>query len=182
MHTFQGGERDVMVFSLVAGQGMRDGSIRWVDRQLHMWNVAITRARTHLIVIGDAELWQQRGGVGAALLAAARAADGDGIGGDDGREPGELRKRLYRSLSAEHPGATAELGGTLRGHPADALVRTDSDTTTAVLLDHGPDQGADPAQHLRLMLRRRELLVGGDGQDTAVRIPAWRLYDGDASG
>ncbi|MGH3373431.1 MAG: caspase, EACC1-associated type [Actinoallomurus sp.] len=172
VHTFQGGERDIMVFSLVAGQGMRDGSIRWVDRQLTMWNVAITRARSHLIVVGDADLWHRRGGVGAALWAAANTADGE-ILDENGSESSELVKRLYRSLSAGASAGAVELGGTVNGHRANALVRVDGGTT-AVLLDPGPDEGTDEARHLRLMLRRRELL---DGQDTAVRVPAWKLYD-----
>jgi hypothetical protein len=181
VHTFQGGQRDVMIFSLVAGAGMRHGSISWVDRQLNMWNVAITRARSHLIVVGDPDLWHGRGGVGAALLAAARKAHKDGTD-DGGSESGELRKRLYRSLSAQYPGATVELSGTVNGHAVDALVRTDVGTTTAVLLDPAPDEGADAARHLRLMLRRRELLDGGDCEGTTVRVPAWRLYDDDVSG
>lgn len=172
VHSFQGGERD-MIFSLVAGQGMRDRSIRWVDRQLNMWNVAITRARSHLIVVGDSELWRGRGGVGAALWAAANTAGGNVVG-KDGGEPRELVKRLYRSLSTGNPGGGVELGGTVNGHPTDALVRQD-DGTTAVLLDPGPGEGTDEVRHLRLMLRRRELL---DGRNAAVRIPAWRLYDG----
>ncbi|MFG2885322.1 hypothetical protein ACGFYV_24025 [Streptomyces sp. NPDC048297] len=35
-----------MVFSLVAGEGMHDSAIGWVHRQLNLWNVAITRARS----------------------------------------------------------------------------------------------------------------------------------------
>ncbi|MCM2429338.1 AAA domain-containing protein [Streptomyces sp. RKAG337] len=169
VHTFQGGERDVMVFSLVAGDGMSPGAISWVDRQLNLWNVAITRARSHLIVVGDAKLWQRRGGVGAALVHAANATD-SGLGA---AEPDELLKRLYKAQSGR-PGATVQLGVAVNGHPADAIVRTDGGTT-AVLLDRGPDEDADEARHLRLMLRRRGLL-------DAERVPAWQLYDEQPSG
>jgi hypothetical protein len=174
VHTFQGGERDVMVFSLVAGHGMGDRSIRWVDRQLNMWNVAITRARSHLIVIGDSALWHRRGGVGAALWAAASAVDGNGLNEDE-QKSSELLKRIFRSLSAGASGGAVELGGAINGHPVDALVRRD-DRATAILLDPGPDEDADEARHLRLMLLRRKLL---DGQDVAVRVPAWKLYDSE---
>jgi hypothetical protein len=174
VHTFQGGERDVMVFSLVASDGMSDRSIRWVDRQLNMWNVAITRARSHLIVVGDSALWHRRGGVGAALWAAANAANGNGLNEDE-QKSSELLKRLFRSLSAEAAGGVVELGGTINGHPVDALVRCD-DRATAILLDPGPDEDADEARHLRLMLFRRDLL---DSHDTAVRVPAWKLYDSE---
>jgi hypothetical protein len=167
VHTFQGGERDVMILSLVAGQGMHPGAVGWVDRQLNLWNVAITRARSHLIVVGDAELWRRRGGVGAELVRAAGTTEpATGDGGDVVND--EMLKRLYKSLS-DRPGTSVELGRTAGGHPVDAIARTDG-KDSAVLLDRGPVDGADEAQHLRLMLRRRELL-------DAVRIPAWQLYD-----
>jgi hypothetical protein len=173
VHTFQGGERDVMVFSLVAGQGMSSGAISWVNRQLNLWNVAITRARSHLIVVGDADLWRQRGGIVAATLldAAAGTAPHTGPGGTD-----ELQQRLYQALSRQ-PGTAVALGEQVNGHPADALVRGADGTTTAVLLDRGPDDGADEARHLRLMLHRRRLLDGGAQGHAAVRYPAWRLHD-----
>ncbi|QYN40172.1 caspase family protein [Pseudonocardia sp. DSM 110487] len=173
VHTFQGGERDVMVFSLVAGTGMHKGAISWVDRQLNLWNVAITRARTHLIVVGDAGLWRARGGVAATLLEAA----GGGGGSQAPQANGDgLLQRLYQTLSWQ-PGHTVALGEQVNGHPADAVVRNADGATLAVLLDRAPNQGTDAARHLRLMLRRRELLDGGDHGSAALRYPAWRLFD-----
>lgn len=66
----------------------------------------------------------------------------------------------------------------VNGHPADALVRTsDGPAPSAALLDPGPDDDSDAARHLRLMLQRRKLLDGGEPGGTAMRYPAWRLYD-----
>ncbi|SOB89032.1 caspase, EACC1-associated type [Streptomyces sp. 1331.2] len=172
VHTFQGGERDVVVFSLVAGGGMHPGAVSWVDRQINLWNVAITRARSHLIVVGNADLWQQRGGVGTALFRAATAASPPGPSEHDGH--GELIKRLYTRLSAP-PGATVELDAVVNGHRADAVVRNGQDRI-AVLLDPGHDDADDAARHLRLMLRRRQLL-DVEGGRAAERVPAWRLFD-----
>ncbi|KAB2339666.1 caspase, EACC1-associated type [Actinomadura rudentiformis] len=181
VHTFQGGERDVMIFSLVAGDGMRAGSIRWVEQQLNLWNVAITRARSHLIMVGDATLWHGRGGIAADLLQAANAADK--LGGmpetTDGRQ--ELSDRLFKALSSRNPDSTVELGGTVNGHRLDALVRRPQHNT-AILLDPGPPQDGAADRHLRLMLRRRDLLNGTDAAQTAERLPAWRLYEGLSRG
>ncbi|MEU1656122.1 AAA domain-containing protein [Streptomyces griseofuscus] len=175
VHTFQGGERDVMVFTLVAGDGMHPGAVEWVGGQLNLWNVAVTRARSHLIVVGDKERWRKRGGVGAALL---EIAERDGVPPRDSSEDA-LLKRLYQVLSRE-AGATVTLDETVHGHPADALVRGVGDTAPrAVLLDRGVTEGADAARHLRLMLHRRNLLGGGDGEAEAARWPAWRLYETD---
>ncbi|WP_406154142.1 AAA domain-containing protein [Streptomyces sp. NBC_01023] len=173
VHTFQGGERDVMVFSLVAGEGMHPGAVEWVGGQLNLWNVAITRARSHLIVVGDMELWRKRGGVGAALLG---AAERDGVP-PGGRDEDVLLKRLYQTLSLTEK-ATVTLGETVHGHAVDALVRgIGTAVPQAVLLDRGVEEGGDPARHLRLMLHRRNLLGRGDGEVEAARWPAWRLYD-----
>ncbi|MFF7406588.1 DEAD/DEAH box helicase [Streptomyces murinus] len=175
VHTFQGGERDVMVFTLVAGDGMHPGAVEWVGGQLNLWNVAVTRARSHLIVVGDKERWRKRGGVAAALL---ETAERDGVPPRDSSEDA-LLKRLYQVLSRE-AGATVTLGETVHGHPADALVRGVGGTTPrAVLLDRGVEEGADAARHLRLMLHRRNLLGSGDGEAEAARWPAWRLYETD---
>lgn len=173
VHTFQGGERDVMVFSLVAGEGMHDSAIGWVHRQLNLWNVAITRARSHLIVVGDMHLWRKWGGVATELLNAATTT-GPRIkdhAGDD------LLQRLYQVMSTQ-PGTTAALGESVHGHPVDVLVRTqDAARPQAVLLDRGPDEGADAARHLRLMLHRRRLVDCSEESARALRYPAWRLYD-----
>ncbi|MFG2113599.1 AAA domain-containing protein [Streptomyces sp. NPDC048718] len=173
VHTFQGGERDVMVFSLVAGEGMRPGAMEWVGGQLNLWNVAVTRARSHLIVVGDKDRWRKRGGVAASLLDAAER--------DGARSPGSaedpLLKRLYQVLS-QQPEAAVSLGENVHGHRVDALVRdADGTVTRAVLLDRGPKEGADATRHLRVMLHRRNLLAGGDDGAEATRWPVWRLYD-----
>lgn len=155
VHTFQGGERDAIVFSLVACAGMRPGSVAWLEGQLFLWNVAITRARAHLVVVGDREYWLSRGGTAGALVAAS-AGPSTGAVGDD-IDP--LLLRLKRA----HP--QAELLVPSQGYLADAVI-----DDVAVLLDRGAGD-SDPARHLRLNLSRLSLL----GPKT-VRVPAWTLF------
>ena len=50
---FQGDERDIMIFSPTISKGSEPGSIRWVEEPHNRINVAITRARHALYVIGD---------------------------------------------------------------------------------------------------------------------------------
>jgi superfamily I DNA and/or RNA helicase len=40
VHTFQGAQRDAMVFSLVAGKDMRSKTKSWLSGSLNLWNVA----------------------------------------------------------------------------------------------------------------------------------------------
>lgn len=162
VHTFQGGERDVMVLTLVAGHNVLPHNFHWIDRQPQLWNVAITRARSNLIVIGDRELWRRRGGVGAELAAAS------GTARDEPGQDEELRTRLYRHLHRDDP--AVQLRVVVNGHIADARLGDGS----AVLLDPGTPSGRDPAAHLEQMLRRRRLLAGPDAR-AARRIPVWTL-------
>jgi len=52
-HTFQGDEREILLFSPVLAPGISDGSLAWLKRTENLLNVAITRARTTLIIVGD---------------------------------------------------------------------------------------------------------------------------------
>jgi len=57
-HGFQGDERDVILLSLCCGQGMPEGSLRFVAEGPNLFNVAVTRARAVLHVFGDRS-WAQ---------------------------------------------------------------------------------------------------------------------------
>lgn len=53
VHKFQGDERDVMIFSPVISVGTSSGAIGFLNNTGNLFNVAITRARAILVVIGD---------------------------------------------------------------------------------------------------------------------------------
>ncbi len=54
VHTFQGDERDVMIYSPVIAKGAGRGALWFVGEQnKNLFNVAITRARSSLVVVGD---------------------------------------------------------------------------------------------------------------------------------
>lgn len=52
-HKFQGDERDIIIFSPVLAPGIKQGSLDWLARTKNLLNVAVTRARVALIVVGD---------------------------------------------------------------------------------------------------------------------------------
>lgn len=52
-HSFQGDERDVMVFSCVLADGISARAAKWVQGERRLINVAVSRARQTLIVIGN---------------------------------------------------------------------------------------------------------------------------------
>ena len=53
VHKFQGDERDVMIFSPVISENMPAGALSFMRNNGNLFNVAITRARAMLLVIGD---------------------------------------------------------------------------------------------------------------------------------
>jgi very-short-patch-repair endonuclease len=53
VHKFQGDERDVIIFSPVLAKGISAGSLHFLKSNGNLFNVAITRARAQLIVVGD---------------------------------------------------------------------------------------------------------------------------------
>jgi len=53
VHRFQGDERDMMIFSPVVSRGISDGAVGFLRKTGNLFNVAITRARAVLVVVGD---------------------------------------------------------------------------------------------------------------------------------
>ncbi|MEC3915833.1 caspase, EACC1-associated type [Nocardia sp. CDC160] len=170
VHIFQGGECDIMLFSLVATRTMAIRSIDWIDKQLNLWNVAITRARCHLLVIGDPGVWENRRVTRALITAGAGEAAVASGRGD------ELLTRLYRAERVQPGAATVQLAAPVLGHRADIRIDWNDESVTALLLDRGSAPGVDPARHVRMMLRRCELLNDLADRTDARRVPAWELY------
>jgi very-short-patch-repair endonuclease len=65
VHRFQGDERDVMIFSPVVSRGTPETALGFLRANGNLFNVAITRARAQLIVVGDR---QACGSSGVAYL------------------------------------------------------------------------------------------------------------------
>ena len=55
VHKFQGDERDVMIFSSVISKGTSQGALGFLSNTGNLFNVAVTRARAVLLVVGDSE-------------------------------------------------------------------------------------------------------------------------------
>lgn len=174
VHTFQGGQCDAIIFSLVATASMSNGGLRFFDRDENLWNVAITRAKAHLLVIGDRNYWHRHGALGGKLLARI-----DAIAELESAWPHgpELRDLLYarlaplnlKDLQLSVPGTAPALDARFvgTGRPA------------ALLLDPGPREGDPPGVHLRRQLIRTDIATPHDAALSVRRLPAWRLYGDD---
>jgi len=56
VHKFQGDEKDVMIYSLVVTNNSPNSKIKWIDNSVpNLVNVAVTRARNTLYIVGNKE-------------------------------------------------------------------------------------------------------------------------------
>jgi superfamily I DNA and/or RNA helicase len=69
---FQGGEADLIIFSLVAAIGSERNALAFLNREKRRINVAVSRARALCIIIGDVE-FARRSGVNHLVRLAHRA-------------------------------------------------------------------------------------------------------------
>lgn len=60
---FQGDERDVIIFSPVVSKGVTESAAKWVEHPTNRINVALTRAREALIVVGDLDFCRTQKGL-----------------------------------------------------------------------------------------------------------------------
>ncbi|MEV5846170.1 AAA domain-containing protein [Streptomyces sp. NPDC051985] len=190
VHTFQGGQRDVMMLSPVAAHNTPPRATHWVASQVNLWNVAITRAKSQLITVGATPSGRTRAGCPPSSRHGRRCWERSTTA--EASAPGpvtearaDLADRLQQYLTGR--GITdLERAVLVGGHPVDLLF-TDAGENTAVLIDLGPRAGADPARHLRLIHARGDLLTGlsSGGRrakpcpvNRTVRVPAWRIITG----
>lgn len=52
-HRFQGDEKDIIIFSPAISEGVKRNTLNWIHSTNQLLNVAITRAKSGLIIVGD---------------------------------------------------------------------------------------------------------------------------------
>ena len=181
-HAFQGGECDVVLFSLVLAVDAPLGTATWVETQRNLINVAVSRAKRALIVIGDETALRTlpvptlHGLVDAAI--APRTGDHTPTSTELAEVTdlhSEAERRLYAALL--RAGHTIRLKPCIEGYELDFAIDTDEGVVNIEV---------DGTQHLDDRGRQRRQDLARDAILTAlgirvVRIPAWRCL-GDAHG
>ncbi|CAL9387083.1 ATP-dependent RecD-like DNA helicase [Nocardiopsis dassonvillei] len=164
-HRFQGGERDVVVISPTAATGVHRNAGQWALSQQNLWNVAATRARSRLYIVGDRRYWEEKGGLLADLATARDPGHGAALDA-----AGSL---LFEALLER--GHEPRVGHVVGGYRCD-LVIPGPDGATAVILDGAePDTTGSPVpgRALERTVDRVGLFAAVSGMRT-VRVPAWR--------
>ncbi|UCN14986.1 AAA domain-containing protein [Cellulomonas iranensis] len=172
-HRFQGDERDIMLFSPVLSAGVEVQTARWAETQRNLVNVAVSRARRALVIVGDVAALES--GATPTLQALVEMARD---GADTRRAENELREQRGLHSDAERRlfGALARAGlnpglkQVIEGYELDITLGTPS----------GPlDIEVDGAHHVDVRgRRRRQDLVRDTVLESlgwrVLRVPAWR--------
>ncbi|MEO3778174.1 AAA domain-containing protein [Micromonospora sp. B11E3] len=160
IHKFQGSERDIMVVSPVGAYGIPDHTRGWLVHETNLWNVAITRARSQLVVVGDRSWWSGQRGLLAALALGREATD---AAPETTAVPAD---RLHRAL--RDAGLAVRRDVAVAGRTADLMARR-ADVELAVVVDD--PAGDSDGRGLRKVLAGLDIIGGA----TLVRrVPAWR--------
>jgi hypothetical protein len=166
-HTFQGGERDTMLFSTVIAPGALPGTISWLEGERNLINVAVSRAKRHLVVFGNrAELRRANATTLLGLAAAAtRQAARQGLTISD------ATRSLHAALIAV--GLPAGLGGVDEGYPLAITMTSPSGDRINIEVDEYPNGDPRGRKQRQSTLRDNNLRRLGW---QVVRIPAWQIY------
>ena len=174
-HRLQGDERDAIVLSSVLSPGMSKSGARWIEKERNLLNVAVSRARRALVVLGHPLI----GDLGSPTLASLR---------------NYLRDEVARNESAGSP--TAEFctdsnaekllldAMQLRNFLPYAKPEVEGYELDFALLEQGIKLNVevDGDQHIDARGRQRRQDITRDRVLaklgwTVVRIPAWRCHE-----
>ena len=174
-HRFQGGERDAILFASVLSPGMSESAPRWVEKERNLLNVAVSRARRALIVLGHPLI----GNLGSKTLASLRTYvrvevarnEGDGSLSAEFHTDSLSEKLLLDAMQLQDllPDGKLEV----QGYELDFALR-EQGIKLNVEVDGDQHLDARGRQRRQDITRDRVLLKLGW---TVLRVPAWRCHD-----
>ena len=179
-HAFQGGECDVVLFSLVLATDAPTGTAHWVEGQRNLINVAVSRAKRALVVFGDhAAIEELPVPTLHALVSSACVQDDqlatyaskDADVADVADLHSEAERRLYSALL--RLGVPVQLKPVIEGYECDFTIHTPTG-----LLDIEVDgtQQTDERGRQRRQDLARDTILNAIGV-LVIRIPAWRCLE-----
>ena len=173
-HRFQGGERDTIVFSAVLTPGIPQRTAAWVEREKNLINVAVSRARQSLVVLGHPEIDAELSPTLASLRSYLRQISTDDD--DDVMRPAIDEIRTDSQAEARLLDAMRDAGFQPRGK-----LYVQGYELDFALQEHGlrlnvevdGDHHVDARGKLRRQDLARDRILAGIGWEV-IRIPAWR--------
>jgi len=175
-HRLQGDERDVIIFSTVLAPGIGDFGARWIENERNLLNVAVSRARRALIVLGHPGISD----LANPTLASLRTYLRDEVLDDEVRQDTTTVAEFRTDSEAEKRLLEAMQFGDLLPY---AKLNVEGYELDFALLEQGIKLNieVDGDQHLDARGRQRRQDIARDRRLAAIgwsvlRIPAWRCY------
>ncbi len=170
-HRFQGDERDLMILSPVVADGLPVQTLGWIVGTPNLLNVAITRARSTLIVVGDEAFCRRLAGPLGELakyvseLEVRRKVEATASRGE---LHSEAELRLFEALIRAEIDVVPKVR--VQGYEADFVIRAGN---VIINLECDGRHHENGAGRLRRQDRARDGLIEAMGW-RVVRVPAWR--------
>ena len=95
-HRFQGDEKDIIIFSPAISLGIKQTTLNWIHATTQLLNVAITRARSVLMIVGDKKKCNEAGGFLKSLLEHAESKKQLDVNFDS-----PIEEKLFKQLAKE---------------------------------------------------------------------------------
>ena len=174
-HRLQGDERDGIVLSSVLSPGMSKSGARWIEKERNLLNVAVSRARRVLIVLGHPLM----GDLGSPTLASLRVYLRDEVARNEGtgspsaefRTDSTSEKLLLNAMQLRDllPYAKPEV----EGYELDFALLEQG---IKLNIEVDGDQHLDARGRQRRQDITRDRVLSNLGW-TVLRIPAWRCHE-----
>jgi len=174
-HRLQGDERDAVILSSVLSPGMSKSGARWIEKERNLLNVAVSRARRALIVLGHPLM----GDLGSPTLASLRVYLRDEVARNEGtgslsaefRTDSTSEKILLDAMQLQDLLPYSKLE--VEGYELDFALLEQG---IKLNIEVDGDQHLDArSQQRRQDITRDRVLVNLGW--TILRIPAWRCHE-----
>lgn len=173
-HAFQGDERDVMIFSCVLADGISPRVAKWVQTERRLINVAVSRARETLVVLGDPNIDFFDCPTLSSLRVFARSVYESPDNRVGPRMDSEAERRFYEVMLERGLNPISKFN--VEGYELDFGI-IEGDLRLDLEVDGDQHYESVAGQHLRL--RRQD--ITRDGVLTragwqVLRVPAWLCF------
>lgn len=174
-HRLQGDERDAIVFSAVLSPGLSKNGARWIEKERNLLNVAVSRARRALIVLGHPSM----GDLGSPTLASLRTYLRDEVvRNEDAAQPSvdfrtdsRSEELLLSAMQLRDLRPYAKLY--VEGYELDFALMEQG---IRLCIEVDGDQHLDTRGRQRRQDLTRDRVLHNLGW-TTLRIPAWRCHE-----
>ena len=174
-HRLQGDERDAIILSSVLSPGMASSGIRWIEKERNLLNVAVSRARRALVVLGHPDIEE----LGSPTLASLRVYLREEVAGNEDSDL--LRAEFRTDSTSEQLLLEAMQLGDLVPY---SKIEVEGYELDFALLEEGImlNIEVDGDQHIDARGRQRRQDITRDRVLTrlgwtVLRVPAWRCHE-----